>query len=358
MAVYTELNQQAIQGILNSYAMGDLIKFEPISAGIENTNYFIWTSEENHKSEVHKEWVLTIFENLNEQALPFYNQLTAYLKEQGFHVPAPVLNKYGQDVFYIQSNVASKFGVIVPKFKGVALNRPTESECWLIGKYIAEMHSSLIDCPLSRKIQLSREVEHTTSWCTGLVESLKPKVVKQDQELLDLALARYLDYDEVIKQCPNGIVHGDLFRDNVLFENQAVSGVIDFYHAGKTALLFDLAIVANDWTVNFDCLPSVFSEESQSIPSSDLLDVMYNEAKLTSLLNAYESIRPLSELEKQVWPSLLELAAFRFWLSRLKTKYLEGYQNDVKKGDVVKSPLGMKLILLAAMNRVSEQQAN
>tara|TARA_R110002072_G_scaffold112331_2_gene241307 strand:+ start:13492 stop:14532 length:1041 start_codon:yes stop_codon:yes gene_type:complete len=345
MAVYTVLNKHAIQGILKDYTIGELVKFEPVSSGIENTNYFIWTSGGNTQEHAPVSWVLTVFENLKKDALPFFNQLTGYLQKQGLLVPAPVENNYGSDIFFIQLDGLRKFGVIVPKFTGSALSNPSRLDCLAIGEYVAKMHLALTG------FSSEREIDHSPEWCHSLIEQLKPLLSEEDKGLLELSLTRYLDYQESIKQCQAGIVHGDLFRDNVLFEGGKISGVIDFYHAGKTALLFDLAVIANDWAVNFDCLPPLFSEDGQPDLANIELNAIYNEPKLASLIDSYQAVKPLSAEERLVWPRLLELAAFRFWLSRLKTRYLEGYQNDVKEGDVIKSPLAMKLILLAAMQR-------
>ena len=349
MAVYTELNEQAIHAILSAYEIGSLKKFAPVSSGIENTNYFLWTSASGSDL-AWSEWVLTIFENLEEKSMPFFNQLTGYLHSHGFLVPAPVIDIQGRDVFHVSSNISPKFGVIVPRFKGEAVLFPDISECAVIAKYTARMHLVLEGFPIERP------VEHTLEWCRDMVVLLKPSLASEDQSLLACALERYLDYEQKIAACSSGIVHGDLFRDNVLFEKKEISGVIDFYHAGKSAFLFDLAVIANDWAVNFDTLPSLFSEHSDADNSLDFydqkqLDLIYDEQKLNVLIHAYDSVKPLSEAEKKAWPRFLELAAFRFWLSRLKTKYLEGYQQESKTGDVVKSPAAMKLILLAAMNK-------
>ena len=122
MAVYTILTKHDIQDTLSAYNLGELLRFEPISSGIENTNYFVWTVPENATTSLPTEWVLTIFENLSSADIPFYNQLTTYLKERGFCVPAPAVMRDGSDIFSITSEGKQKYGVIVPKFNGAALN--------------------------------------------------------------------------------------------------------------------------------------------------------------------------------------------------------------------------------------------
>jgi homoserine kinase type II len=350
MAVYTVLNAKVISDILKKYDVGVLRRFEPISSGIENTNYFVWTESDDSPIQ----WVLTIFENLSEESLPFFTRLTVDLSNQGFAVPAPQKMKNSQFVFSINYSLSSsmdndqlehkKYGVLVPKFEGVADHYPDVSKCRKIAIYTAKMHSALND------FESNHSVQHSLEWCEHLVGILSPLIPQDDAHLLRLALARYYNYKILIEQCSEGIVHGDLFRDNVLFEKNEISGVIDFYNAGSTAFLFDLAVIANDWAVNFDQLPALFSKSDSAIDDVDL-KAIYNEQKLTALIGAYESEKHFSQAEREAWPRLLELAAFRFWLSRLKTKYVQSYQQASKAGEVIKSPEAMKVILLAAIAR-------
>lgn len=349
MAVYTVLDKQNIKNILREYDLGELIRFAPISSGIENTNYFIWIK----KQEIISEYVLTIFENISADSLPFFNDLTTFLAAKGFSVPAPLKNKHGSAVFLLlldkidlfsTKSEIQKFGLIVPKFEGEAVGYPTITDCQKIATYIAKMHSALVD------FELEKESDHSIVWFQENISMLSDKVDKEEVALLRLVLERYKKYDVLIRQCSLGVVHGDLFRDNVLFQSGEISGVIDFYHAGKTASLFDLAVVANDWAINYEMVPDIFGSQAFSF-SDALIDQIYNEEKLSALIQTYSSIKALTDSEQKAWPRLLELAAFRFWISRLKTKYLTGYQNDVETGEVIKSPLAMQLILMAAMRR-------
>lgn len=348
MAVYTVLDTSAIVSILNGYDLGSLIRFDAISSGIENTNYFVWLESNDH---VITQWVLTIFENLSESSLPFFNNLTVYLSQKGFAVPAPQVMKNGQYIFSIHVNQeqVNKFGVLVPKFEGSSITSPDELACQKIAIFTAEMHNALSGFSGAENIQ------HSFDWCRQIVCELNPLVPEDDVQVLNLALKRYQDYQALIEQCPSGVVHGDLFRDNVLFEDGEVSGVIDFYNAGKTAFLFDLAVIANDWAVNFKYLPPLFTTNEGGLDAKvhnkfDLKKI-YDEQRLAALVSEYESVRVLAVSEKQLWPRLLELAAFRFYLSRLKTKYTKGYQQEAKEGEVIKSPDAMRIILLAAMER-------
>ena len=342
MAVYTVLDAKVISSILKEYDVGEVVRFEPISSGIENTNYFIWTKCSDRSS---SQWVLTIFENIPECALPFYNDLTLHLQQKGLAVPAPQRMKSGELVFSIPrlNQIAKKFGVLVPKFEGKAEDTPSISLCQKVGRFTANMHIASSD------FGGVKEIQHSYTWCQQIISELAGLIPQDDLSLLNLALERYQAYQALVERCPSGIVHGDLFRDNVLFDQGEISGVIDFYNAGKTAYLFDLAVIANDWAVNLEHLPSLFDKSQNEMICLER-DV-YDEQKLDALLSSYQVIRPFSQVEKDAWPSLLELAAFRFYLSRLKTKYVEGYQQSAKAGETIKSPDVMKVIMLAAMKR-------
>jgi homoserine kinase type II len=348
MAVYTLLDEPVLSAVLMHYDIGSLDHFEPVSSGIENTNYFVWTKKADQPVTA---WVLTIFENLLETELPFFNRLTRHLYQQGFLVPAPLCLKSGCDYFFLpdlfkpepgekrhaeedrgEKTPAARFGVIVPRFAGEARHDPGLEDCRQAASYIARMHLAL------ERFPAIRTVDHSSSWFESHVCRLKTYLNEEDARMLDQAWVRYQTYIDDLDACPSGIVHGDLFRDNVLFDDGAISGVIDFYHAGFSPLLFDLAVMANDWALAADADLAVS-------------DDVYDDSKLETLLHSYASIRPLTGIEIELWPRFLEIAAFRFWLSRLRTLHQPGYQQQIKQGNCVKSPDAMKRILLAAMAR-------
>ena len=281
MAVYPVLDTNKINNILRCYNLGQLQHFEAVASGIENTNYFLWLKSNDKQV---TQWVLTIFENLCESSLPFYNNLTIDLSQKGFAVPAPQPMINGQYVFSINGSDQTqtrKFGVLVPKFEGRSMSAPNEAECQKIAVFAANMHNALSDFSDTRNIQ------HSVAWAERLVKELSLVIPKSELLFIESALERYRGFQVYIDQCPSGIVHGDLFRDNVLFEGEEISGVIDFYNAGKTALLFDLAVIANDWAVNFECLPSLFSSNQSDIENIDL-HAIYSQQKLNAIVAAYD----------------------------------------------------------------------
>lgn len=312
MAVFTELNQADVEQILEAYPIGGCISLQPIGEGIENTNYFLDTLGPQGEK---RQWVLTLFENLNTQELPYFARLTEHLANAGFTVPAPV-HKRDSGVFF---RARDRDGIIVPRLKGRAKKQVGESECAALGCWLAEMHCSLQgfqgDRPLVRNLDWMRR------HCQALVPFLSSALLRELQD----AIARYEVRLDLLNACPQGTVHGDLFRDNVLFEDGKISGVIDFYNASNATLLYDLAVAANDWTM-----------DAGNLRNAD---------RLAAMENAYQAVRPWTDEEKNLWPYLLELAALRFWISRLVSYYASGYQSAAVSGQGIKDPEQMRQLM-------------
>lgn len=314
MAVYTSLERQDVESLLAQYAIGRLDSYQEISAGIENTNYFMTTVPDDGGN---TEWVLTLFENLEFDELPYFCQLTRHLECAGFNVPAPVLNRQGESVFILKNRP----GVIVPRLAGHSLTQADQAACAAVGEWAARMHLAL------QTFSQKRATTRDTYWLTQQINRLQPVMEIAEFEILNAFFQRYLQYQPLLASCVQGTVHGDLFRDNVLFQQGSISGVFDFYHACDTTLLFDLAVIANDWVLE--------------------ANGRHNPEKLLSLIQAYQRVRPWSDIEKQAWPFCLELAALRFWCSRLVSLYLPGYQQQSLSGETIKNPDEMREILLA-----------
>lgn len=313
MAVYTALSKQEIEQLLSQYDLGDLTDFQEISSGIENTNYFLTTS---HRGQEAKRWVLTLFENLKPHELPYFCDLSRHLEQDGFKVPAPVVNRLGSSIFCLKD----KAGVIVPCLLGASLSDPDAHACASVGAYLAGMHLSL------RSFSQHRVMQRNVEWMKIQLEKLEAYMTVSEFEVLRGYFKRYCAYQAHLMACPQGTVHGDLFRDNILFEAKAISGVIDFYHACDATFMFDLAVAANDWAVGDDGI--------------------HDKIRLESLCEGYQSERAWTDKEKIMWPFCLELAALRFWLSRLASRYLPGYQQASVAGEPIKNPDEMKAILV------------
>lgn len=312
MAVYTVLLKQEIEALLSQYCIGDLTDFEEIASGIENTNYFVTSSHPEHGL---RRWVLTLFENLSTQDLPYFCDLTRHLEQDCFKVPAPVLDRAGESIF----NVKGKSGVIVPCLQGVSFDQVDDHLCAAVGAYLAGIHLSL------RSFSQHRVVQRDVEWMDRQLNKLKGFMAMQEFNVLQGYFKRYCDYQPHLLDCPQGTIHGDLFRDNILFEGKEISGVIDFYHACDATFLFDLAVAANDWAVE--------------------ANGTHNKARLAHLCEGYQSERAWTDKEKTMWPFCLELAALRFWVSRLVSSHVPGYQHSSVIGSPIKDPNEMKAIL-------------
>ncbi|KZY67220.1 hypothetical protein A3742_02515 [Oleiphilus sp. HI0071] len=312
MAVFTHVLAADLTAILERFSLGKCLRLEGISAGIENTNYFLDTQKNGDVTS----WVLTVFENMAASELPFFVDLTRHLAEQGLSVPAPLVDSSGRALFQLHG----KDALIVPCLSGQAKDQVDLNNCFEVGRWLGSMHHAV------GTFGGHRPLVRDLSWMQGKLNALRDShIARDDLALLERCVARYADYRQQLDACPKGTVHGDLFKDNVLFEGGRVSGVIDFYHACTEGLLFDLAVCANDWVTKSDG--------------------RYDRALMSSLLDGYKAEHAWSDQDEQAWPLFLELAALRFWISRLASKYLASYQQESVAGETIKNPDEMRGIL-------------
>jgi len=277
LSVYTPVSEAQAAEWLRNYSVGTLVKIEPIKAGIENSNFFVSTTQGRY--------VLTLFERLPAEELPFYLGLMAHLARHGIPSPAPIADLSDE---YLQ-HLNGKPAALVTCLPGQSLDKPGKAECAELGALLARMHLA------GRSYPAYLENPRGPRWWRFAAAEVR--------RFLDAGQAALLD-DEIAFQAqhrfpdlPRGPVHADLFRDNALFDDGRISGVIDFYFAGVDCLLFDVAVCANDW-----CLDDKYGLEA---------------ARTRALRDAYEAVRPLTALEREAWPIMLRAAALRFWLSRL-----------------------------------------
>jgi homoserine kinase type II len=280
MSVFTPVSEAQLASWLASYSVGELLTLEPIAAGIENSNYFVTTKQGRY--------VLTLFERLSASELPFYLELMAHLARHGIPCPAPIADL--SDRYLSQLN--GKPAALVTRLAGGSVERPGAPECAELGKLLARMHLA------GRSYAGYLENPRGAKWWRSTARAVRPFLDAERRALLDeelrfQALYRFPDL-------PRGPIHTDLFRDNALFEDGRLCGVIDFYFAAVDCWLLDCAVCANDW-----CLVDADS------------DRRLDPARTLALLTGYHALRPLTALERGAWPVLLRAAALRFWLSRL-----------------------------------------
>jgi homoserine kinase type II len=262
--------------------VGRLTACEPIKAGIENTNYFVTTTQGRY--------VLTLFERLPADELPFYLHLMAHLARHGIPCPAPIADLSDQYLGRLNGKPAA----LVTRLPGHSLEQPGTAHCEELGALLARMHLA------GRSYGAYLENPRGPKWWRFAAREVRPFLDREKNSLLEKELVYQSEHR--FPDLPRGPVHADLFRDNALFEDSRISGVIDFYFAGVDCLLYDLAVGANDW-----CL-------------SKELDL--DAGRVGALLSAYQAARPLTALEREAWPAMLRAAALRFWLSRLYDLHL------------------------------------
>ncbi|MDN3920694.1 homoserine kinase [Roseateles violae] len=302
MAVFTEVTPDQAQALLDRLRLGRLLSLRGIKAGIENTNYFV--------SAEAGEFVLTLFERLSFEQLPFYLQLMKHLAARGLAVPDPQADEQGQILFELNGKPAA----LVDKLRGGHQLAPDVFHCEQVGAALARMHLAGQDFPLHQPNLRG------LAWWTETVPVVLPFLAPEQAELIsaELAFQQQLAASQTHAELPRGPIHADLFRDNVMFEGlpgrEQLSGFFDFYFAGVDSWLFDLAVCLNDWCIDLD---------------SGRLD----ETRAAAFVAAYEKVRPLSGAEHRLLPAMLRAAALRFWISRLWDFHLPREASMLKPHD-------------------------
>ena len=285
MSVFTPVSESQLAAWLKNYSVGALTALEPIATGIENTNYFVTTSQGCY--------VLTLFERLPAAELPFYLELMAHLARHGIPCPAPIADFADR---YLGS-LNAKPAALVTRLSGASIENPGAAHCAELGALLARMHlagqsyGSYLENPRGPK------------WWRGAARQAQPFLDAPRAALLESELR--FQAQQRFPDLPRGAVHADLFRDNALFDDGRITGVIDFYFAGVDCFVYDLAVCANDW-----CLVD---------PARDR---RLQETRALALLAGYRGVRPLQPGERDAWPVMLRAAALRFWLSRLLDQHL------------------------------------
>lgn len=290
MSVFTPITTEQLSAWLKNYSIGTLTRLEGIAAGIENSNYFVTTT--------HGRYVLTLFEKLKANELPFYLNLMAHLARHGIPSPRPIADLGNEYLGALNGKPAS----IVTCMPGVDLKQVNAMHCATIGGLLAEMH--LAGASYMAKMPNPRGPK----WWRAAMPNVLPFLDQRAAALLKEELRFQSLYR--FEDMPRGVIHADLFRDNVLWDDDRVGGVIDFYFACNDVLLYDVAIAVNDWCITADGAPAS--------PS----DAALSRERTTALLAAYHRVRPFTAIERGAWPVMLRAGALRFWISRLYDLYL------------------------------------
>lgn len=282
MAVFTPVSLDDLTQWLTQFSLGKPLAIKGISSGIENSNFFLTTEK--------GEYVLTIFEKLTFEQLPFYLELMRHLADRGVLVPAPVANKHGDILHALHGKPAA----IVSKLEGSSRLDPKPVHCAAVGAMLAKMHLAGEDFPIQQPNLRGLDWWHETA------PVVLPYLSEDRQHLLrtEIHFQEAFAASATYRQLPRGPIHADLFRNNVMFDGERLTGFFDFYFAGCDTWIFDLAVTVNDWCIDL---------------ATGVLDV----ARVRALLDAYHAVRPFTPAEKIAWQPILRAGALRFWLSRL-----------------------------------------
>lgn len=286
MAVFTSVSLDDLKTWIKQFPLGDAHAIRGIASGIENSNFFIDTDK--------GEFVLTLFENLNFEQLPFYLELMRHLADRGVLVPAPIPNGEGALCVALHGKPAA----IVTKLQGCSQMQPLPVHCAEVGRMLARMHIA------GQDFEIQQPNLRALDWWQATVPSVLAYLSAENQTLMQNELAVQTAFAETAtyRKLAHGPIHADLFRNNVMFDGERLTGFFDFYFAGCDTWLFDVAVTLNDWCI-------------------DLGTGELDNARVEAMLNAYHEVRPFTEHEIIAWPVLLRAAAFRFWLSRVVDYY-------------------------------------
>ncbi|WP_043528437.1 homoserine kinase [Litchfieldella xinjiangensis] len=307
MAVFTPLSDAQVAAFLQRFDAGALSRLEGVASGTENTTYFVTTDQ--------RELVLTLFEQGEHEELPFFVDLLDYLDEHRLPVPGPL---HDRDGIALQS-LADKPALLFPKLPGTSPKQPNLTQCRALGDALGHMHA------VSRHFHGQRPNPRDLHWLAAMHHRVLAYLSPDDQALMADEIDIYQSVFGDASDLPQGALHGDLFRDNTLYEGDRLGGIIDFYNGCTGDLLFDLAIVINDWA-------------SQS-------DGQLDPSRHDAILEAYQARRALTDAERDVWPTMLRMTALRYWLSRLLVVYVDPPAHDLTPHD----PEQFRTILLARL---------
>ena len=297
MAVYTEVSFDEAASLVARLGLGELMALKGIASGIENTNYFVDTGS----GLATRQYVLTLFERLSFEQLPFYLRLMKHLADRGLPVPGPKADARGA----ILHTLCGRPAAVVDRLRGRHHLAPDAAHCASVGAVLARMHLA------GAGFDMQQPNLRGLMWWTETVPVVLPFLTPAQRELIEteLAFAQQVAASAAFAVLPRGAIHADLFRDNVMFDtrpdgtNDELTGVFDFYFAGTDTFLFDIGVCLNDWCI-------------------DLASGRLDEARANAFVAAYHLVRPLTSGERRLMPALMRAAALRFWLSRLRDLHL------------------------------------
>lgn len=282
MAVYTEVSAEVAQSLFTQLGLGAVTELQGCQGGIENTNYFVDAEAGRY--------VLTLFERLTHEQLPFYLYLMKHLAQRGIPVPDPQADKVGD----VLLTVLGKPACVVNRLRGASELSPSAAHCATVGAMLARMHLA------GRDYARCQSNLRSLPWWNETIPVVLPYLTTSQAALIksELAYQNHIAASSAYTALPRGPVHADLFRDNVMFEGTELTGFFDFYFAGVDSFLFDIAVCLNDWCI-------------------DLATGEPDTVRQAAFLQSYQQVRPFEAAEHRLLAAMLRAGALRFWTSRL-----------------------------------------
>ena len=285
MSVFTPVAIDEVRGFVAPYHVGEVIDFQDIAAGVENSNFFVTTTSGR--------FVLTIFEKIPRTDLDFYMGLMRHLHQAGVACAAPLATSDGVILRILKEKPAA----LVARLQGGDIAHPSENDCFAVGAALAHMHAA------AQSFNMPMANWRGLSWWRREAQALSTLALASEAALLQSEIEYQSGFDQL--GLPRGIVHADLFRDNILWSDQHVPQMIDFYFACHEQLLWDVAITVNDWCLDFAVYPAA----------------KLHPGNTRAMLAGYSSVRRFVLIERECWPQVLRAAALRSWLGRLGYHY-------------------------------------
>ena len=284
MSVFTPITTDEARAFIAPYRVGDIIDFQNIAAGVENSNFFVTTTEGRY--------VLTIFEKIPRQDLDFYMGLMLHLHQKGVPCAAPLATADNVAIRELKGKPAA----LVTRLPGNDIAHPAPPDCFAVGAALARMHEA------AQSFNLKMPNWRGLSWWRRYASDLQIHLSLTENAQIAAEISHQQHFDKL--GLPHGVIHGDLFRDNILWDDHGshhTPQMIDFYFACNEQWLFDVAVTVNDWCLDYSAYP----EAKLHVPNA------------RALLSGYASVRPYTGSEVTAWPQMLRAAALRTWLGRL-----------------------------------------
>ena len=319
MSVFTPIDRPLLVTFLRQYELGELLSYQGIAEGITNTNYYVETESGQH--------VLTLYEALAPEQPPYLLALIAHLRHGGVACARPIAGRDGLTL----RQLAGKPVALLERLPGAALSGvPTLTQCRAVAGALANLHLAGAD------FGPKRDNDFGPDWWRATARWLNARLSPEQRTLLESELRFQALYR--LQDAPRGAIHGDLFRDNSLFEGDTLRGIIDFDFACTEVLLFDVAVAVNDWCNDAD---QALDQERTGV-----------------FLDAYHANRPFNPIERGLWPVMLRAAALRWWLSRLRDYHAPraGESTYCKDPEVFETMLRRRIGEAGAIQRLWPRQ--